>query len=157
MRVPRMWMFSSLFVLLWPMAYAKPLLALQQSLMMHSGTPTDSVPDDCSLDAQKRYRQSIELRARHLQRMSHTQERKLNDLYVELMGSDRIGMEGSDGTSSFDAMEAALKKRQAELDWLLETTEAAISRKRAAVAIGTESPSAQSTVPDVKSSCIAEV
>ena len=113
-------------------AYAKPLLALQQSLMIHSGTPTDSVPDDCSLDAQKRYRQSIELRARHLQRMSHTQERipaavksgilllsltahvmqmfssqqrKLNDLYVELMGSDRIGMEGSDGTASFDAME----------------------------------------------------
>ncbi|CAE6967041.1 unnamed protein product [Symbiodinium sp. CCMP2456] len=139
MRVPRMWMCSSLFVLLWPMAYAKPLLALQQSLMMHPGTPADSVSDDCSLDAQKRYRQSIELRARHLQRMSTTQERKLNDLYVELMGSDRIETEGS--TASFDTMEAALKKRQAELDWLLETTEAAISRKRATVAIGTESPS----------------
>ena len=103
-------MCSSLFVLLWPrlvcmdwrfirarhatvlrgiagdvrMAYAKPLLALQQSLMMHSGTPADSLPDDCSLDAQKRYRQSIELRARHLQRMSHTQERMPDALLFKI-------------------------------------------------------------------------
>ena len=38
--------------------------------------------------------------------MFSSQQRKLNDLYVELMGSDRIGMEGSDGTASFDTMEA---------------------------------------------------
>ncbi|CAE7286915.1 unnamed protein product [Symbiodinium pilosum] len=93
----------------------------------------DTAMEGCSLDAQKRYQSNLSLRARHLQSSSRAQEKKLNDLYLQLMGSDRVAAESAAG---FDGLEAALKKRQNDLEWLLQTTESAIARKRTTADVG---------------------
>mmetsp|Transcript_9316 Transcript_9316/g.10803 ORF Transcript_9316/g.10803 Transcript_9316/m.10803 type:complete len:122 (+) Transcript_9316:106-471(+) len=108
-------------------AQASPLVALQTSFAMNADVPAKS--DSCHMEDQEKYRAAIGLRTRHLQSEAARHEQRLADLHLQLTGEEWMGS-SNDG---FDEIEAALNRRQGEIDRLLRATDAAIARKKAQV------------------------
>eukprot|EP00438_Fugacium_kawagutii_P000339 Skav202893 [mRNA] locus=scaffold131:11529:13844:- [translate_table: standard] len=118
-------------------AQASPLVALQTSFAMNADVPAKS--DSCHMEDQEKYRAAIGLRTRHLQSEAARHEQRLADLHLQLTGEDRcctpihrnmLAMKEWMGSSNdgFDEIEAALNRRQGEIDRLLRATDAAIAR-----------------------------
>mmetsp|Transcript_37201 Transcript_37201/g.69412 ORF Transcript_37201/g.69412 Transcript_37201/m.69412 type:complete len:128 (+) Transcript_37201:67-450(+) len=125
-----MWGTICFLLMAWQMVAANPHVAIQTSFIMNARAEVASEEsEECDMAFQKKYESSIDLRSRHLQSQSQMQEAKVDELYFELMGSERSGTKAG----TLDDIEAALKQRHADLDSLLKATDAAILRKRAAL------------------------
>ncbi|CAJ1396546.1 unnamed protein product [Effrenium voratum] len=115
----------ALVISCWTGAHA----SLQKSFALSSAEALSAKEAErCELSREQKWQEANELRAAQLQSSSKTQEKRLGDLHLQLMGKERPTEE----ELNLDQLGAALQRRQADIDHLLQATEAAIARKKAA-------------------------
>ncbi|CAK9025334.1 unnamed protein product [Durusdinium trenchii] len=106
-------------------AGASSLVALQTSFAMNADVAKQE--ETCEPTSQQKFRDAIGLRTKHLNSESVTFEEKLGAVHLELTGEERASTFGS-LSAALDNIEAAMKRRQSDMEHLLKATEAAIAR-----------------------------